>query len=472
MGFFDISPEAITNEPVSKALVFLSLPLLAQNLVQVIQQVIDIFWVGHINQNAVAAVGLSTPVMSLSLTVSFAGVYVGTQVLVSQRVGADDGLGARTATSTAMFTTVVIGLIVGALLYLNVGILLTMMMSAKPQGAQSNLLSLASRYLGVLSLGVVFAGLSDTLEASYMGWGESRITLFINLFTVGINLCLDPILIFGIGPVPKLGLRGAALATVGSYIGGFLLGAWFVSSNTTSDIITVDTFRLDLKDLYKLLKIGLPRSVQSGASTVSGIIMVIVVFTIGGGLGLSAYTVVSRFGALAVRIIISFNMAAQTIVGQSLGAKNIARARRITRVGAGTLFVLLTVLAGIQVIIAETLSTLLVPSMSDEALSVSVFGLQILALSYPAHGVMSIFEASLDAARKTKTTMVFSLVRTWGIQLPIAILVGIVYEFGLAAVFWAQTLSIIVVTGIIILYYEYAIQQGLYSRAIDQIGAI
>jgi Na+-driven multidrug efflux pump len=85
--------------------------------------------------------------------------------------------------------------------------------------------------------------------------------------------------------------------------------------------------------------------------------------------------------------------------------------------------------------------------------------------------VISIVEAGLDAARKTKTTMVISLVRTWGLQLPIAIVGGMVFEFGLSMVFWGQTLSIAVATGVIVLYYLYAVRRGLYAGAAQQVNA-
>jgi putative MATE family efflux protein len=405
------------------------------------------------------------------LTVSIAGVFVGTQVLVSQRVGAGNESGARTATTTALCATIVAGLAMGGLVYANIDTLLSLFAGVRPRGAGSGVLPLASEYLEILALGIVFAGLSDTLEASYMGWGESRVTLYINVFSVAVNLCLDPILIFGLGPIPELGMRGAALATVGGYIGGFLLGVWFITSRTTSDVLTTNTLRPKLKDLRELLDIGLPRSVQSGASAASSIVMVGVAFAIGGGAGLAAYTVVSRIGAVSARLIISFNMAAQTVVGQNIGARQIARSHRTIRVGAGILLVVLSVLAGIQFAAPETLSTFLVPSLDEEALSFSIVGLQIIALSYPLHGAISIVEAGLDAARKTKTTMVISLVRTWGLQLPIAIVGGMMFEFGLPTVFWGQTLSIAVTTGVIVLYYMYAVRRGLYAGAAQQVNA-
>jgi putative MATE family efflux protein len=471
MGRFDLSPEEITEGPIPRALLVLSAPLFVQNMVRVAQQVVDLFWVGRYSSDAVAAIGLASPVVWFLLSSTVSASFVGTQVLVSQRVGADDVRGARRAAFTGLLLTLVLSVGVGALMFLNVRPLLELVTSARPTGGGGDLVVLATRYLEVISLGIVFAGLSDTIEAAFVGRGESRAAMYMNVASVTANLSLDPFLIFGLGPFPSLGIRGAALATVAGYTAGFLLGVAFVLRGRAGGILSRAAATVDLGEFRELLDVGLPRAVQGAAGTSGALVMVVVVFAAAGSAGLAAYTVGSRVSSLAFRTLMSLSNAAQSIVGQNLGAGNLDRATSTTWTGVKIGTSVLTVFAVGQWLVPELVVNLFVPEMSDRSFAFAVAYLQFLAVGYPAKGVFSLVRAGFNGARRTKTTMVASVAQTWLLQLPIAAGAGITLGFGAIAVFWARPLSIIVSAVVLAGYYLHSTNNGMYARAAERVEA-
>lgn len=349
MGRFDLSPTEITEGSISRALLVLAAPLFVQNMVRVAQQVIDLFWVGRYSKDAVAAIGLASPVVWFLMASTISATFVGTQVLVSQRVGAENYSGARSAAFTGILSTIVMGVGIGVLMFLNVETLLELVTSTRPNASGSaELTRLATRYLEVIALGIVFAGLSDVIEAAFLGWGESRAALYMNVVSVVVNVGLDPLFIFGAGPIPGMGIRGAALATVAGYSAGFLLGVAFVARGRAGGIFSWATARLDADEFRELLDIGLPKAVQGAAGSSGGIVMVLIVFAVAGAPGLAAYTVGSRVGSLSFRSVSSLSQAAQSIVGQNLGAGNLDRATQTTWTGVKLGTALLTVVGAVQ----------------------------------------------------------------------------------------------------------------------------
>jgi putative MATE family efflux protein len=464
MSRFDLDSEDITEGSLWTAVATMSAPLVVQNLVYVAQQLIDIAWIGRFDETAVGAVGLVSPVVWFLLSSTIAAAFVGTQVLVSQRVGADDEDGARRAAFAGFAVTVVLGVVVGGVMFLNAGRLVDLVVGIQPGATGSALDGYATVYLEIIALGIVVAGMSDVVEAAFLGWGDSRATLYINLATVVTNLVLDPILIFGYGPVPRLGMEGAGLATVAGYAGGFALGTALVVVRS-NDVFTRETMRLRLGEVRELLEIGVPKAVQGASGTSGQLVVVVVVFAAAGTPGLTAYTVGSRVTSVAGRVAMSVSQAVQSVVGQNVGAGSPERARRATRVGAALAGGSLTAVAGIVLVAPESIALLLAPTLTGETLALSTTALLVFALGFPANGLRSAVVAGFDGARRTRTTMVASVAQTWGFQIPAAVVGGIVLGYGALAVFWAGTLSVYVTALLLAGYYVSRANDGMLRRA-------
>nr|WP_227380585.1 MATE family efflux transporter [Haladaptatus halobius] len=465
---WDVSSDDITEGPLIRALVVLALPLLVQNIVQVVQQVVDLFWLGRLSGDAVAAVGLTFPLVGLLYAAVLIAPYVGTQVLVSQRVGNNDKTGAQVAAYTGVTLALACGLSIGVLAFISARPLVGLLLSARPDGVATHVSQLATVYFGTIALGVVAAAMSDALEGAFVGRGDSRAALYISIATVIVNLVLDPILIFGVGAVPALGIRGAALATVAGYTAGFLLAILFVFQGRSGGILSRQAIHYDLDEYRELLDIGLPSALQTGSRQLVRLVIVAVVFTIGGTAGLAAYIVGTRVSSIAFIPAFGLQQAAQSVVGQNVGANRPDRAFRATWFGVALISGLLAMIGIIQWFIPGAIAGMIAPTLDPQATSFAVEFLRVLAIGYPALGAVYLLQAGFNGARRTRVSMISSIVQFWAIRLPIAAAGGLLLGYGMPAVFWAVAISNILGAVGLGVYYQHLTDAGMFQHAAQQ----
>jgi putative MATE family efflux protein len=476
---FDLSRDEITDGSIPRALVLLAAPLVVQNLVQVVQQVVDTFWVGRIGENAVAAVGLNFPLTAL-LTSVLVAPFVGVQVLVSQRAGRDDESAARSAGFHGLVLAFVFGLAMATLTVVYAEELIALLNPGQ------EVADLAVLYLRIYMVGFVAAGMSDALEAGFIGWGDSRAALYINVTVVLVNIVLDPFLILGwdVGPiaVPALGIRGAAYATAVGFVCGFLLAAVLVLGPRNTYSLGRDAVGFDLDEFRELLDIGAPSTGQHVASQSVRVVIVGIVSLAGGAAGLAAYTVGARVATIAFIPAGGLQQAAQSIVGQNLGAGQPDRASRVTWVGVGIAVVALGAIGIAQWFTAGLITNVFVPDLTPEGFRLTVRYLEILTFGYWAIGATYLFLGGFNGARRTRTSLVVDLLKYWVVRLPIAALalpvgfsvslLGLTmapgFGMGVTAVFWAVTVSNVVAAVGVGLYYWYTTREGMLERAAER----
>lgn len=461
------STDDITDGPVYRSLLVVAAPLFVQNFVRMLEQAIDLFWVGRYESEAVAAIGLATPLLWFLLTAAITTSFVGTQVLVSQRVGGDDHVGARRVAFTGLLLAIALALGVGAVLFFGVEDLLAVIASARPQSTAPEVIRFARIYLEVIATGVVFAAVSDVLEAAFIGWGDSRASLYMNVSSVVANLGLDPVFIFGFGPVPALGMRGAALATVSGWMVGLAIGVGLVARGRAGGVLTRRAATVSVGEVRELLAVGLPQGVKAAAGSTASIVMVVIAFAAGGGPGLAAFTVGSRVTGVVVRSVGALKQATQSVVGQNLGAGKPSRAGRTVWTGVAIASAASTAVGVWLWLLPGTVVSLLVPELRPEAFQLATTYLRILAFGFPVVGLIAVMKAGLNGARQTQTTMVFSILERWGLQIGVAF-VGLAAGGGILIVFWARTVSLLVTAGLLTVYYLLEVRGDFLQRAAER----
>ncbi|WP_435360228.1 MATE family efflux transporter [Haloarchaeobius sp. DFWS5] len=462
---FDVSRDDITSGSIPQVLVLLAAPLIVQNLVQFAQLVVDAFWVGQIGENAVAAVGLVFPLTSV-LSAFVLIPLVGTQVLVSQRVGADDESSARRGAFNAVLLSLALLVPLSAIAIVTSGPLIQSVVEILQP--DSPVAPLAISYFVAYTFGVPAMAVSDATEGAFIGWGDSRVALYVNVVSVAVNLTLDPLLIWGIGPFPEMGVQGAGLATAIGYTVGMLLVVGFALGPRDSFSFTRATAVFDFGDWRELVDIGLPSMGQRLAQDAVRLTLVSVVLAAGGAAGLAAYTLGARISAIAWIPAGGLKQAAQSIVGQNLGAGKTGRARETTWTSAGIIVAAMVVVGVIQFAIPTEIATFFVPDITPDALELTVDYLQILAVGYWAIGATYAFRAGFDGARKTRTSMLTSMAQYWGVRLPVALVGVYVLDYGVVAVFWGVTLSNVLAAIGLAVYYRYLTAGGMLERAADR----
>jgi len=468
--------DAIVDGSIPRTLVGLALPLVAQNVVRVAQQVIDTVWLGRLGETAVAAVGLTIPVLGV-LFALLVTPFVGTQILVSQRVGADDDAGARRMVVHGFVLALLVGALVGG------GVALGAAPVVRLVGAGPDVAPAAALYLGTVALGLPLAGASDALEAGFVGRGDSRTSLWINVATVAVNAVLDPFLIFGWWFFPRMGIEGAALATVAGYAAGLLLALAFALGPRMD--LARRHLVLTATDFRELLSVGAPITGRQIVSQSVRVLLVGVVALAGGAAGLAAYTVGARVASVAVLPSRGLAQAAQSMVGQNVGADRPDRARRTTRVGVAVAAGALGLLGVVQWVVPGPIARLFVPDLSGRGFALTVQYLTILAYGYPAIGVVDLLLAGFNGAGRTRTSFVADLLKYWAVRLPAAALalpataavslLGVTVApglgWGMPAVFWAVTGSNVVAAVGVGTYYATAVRGGLFADAADGVEA-
>ncbi len=464
----NVSNEEIREGNLLRALLVLAVPLLAQNAVQIVQQIIDIVFLGRFSDDAVAAVGLATPLVGLLFVVTFTS-FVGAQVVVSRRVGAEDTTGARQALFTGLGLALGLGGAVGAIGYLSAGSALDLLTAVRPD-AQGAFVDLAAQYVGVLALGLPVLAFTDTLEnGGFVAWGDSRAALWMNLVALGTNVALDALLIFGLGPFPRLGVQGAALATVLGSVAGGIVGLTLVARGRNGGMLTQAAATFDREALRGMLDVGGPVGAQQGIRQLLRVPIFVLVFVAGGGAGLAAYIIGARVATVAFVPPQSLQQAAQSVIGQNLGAGNAGRARQTTWLGVAVAVSGLTLIGTAQWLVPEALARAFVPTLSGDGLALTVEYLTVLAYGYPALGAIYTVEAGFNAAGRSRVSFLSTLLQYGGVRLPVAA-VGVVYlSIGVSAVFWAVTVSNLLAALWLVGYYRYSVRAGMMRDAAEPV---
>jgi putative MATE family efflux protein len=461
---FDVTRDDIVGGSLSRALVVLAAPLVAQNFALVAQSVVDLFWVGRLGGTAVAAVGLATVVVAL-LTVPLRAFFTGSQVVTSQRVGADETEAARRVPFTAAAAAVAVAAAIGAGLVVGADAVAALFTD------DAAVASATASYLTAYALALVTTAASDTLESGFTGWGDARAALYVNLTAIVVNVVLDPLLILGWGPFPRLELFGAALATAIGYGAGALLAVALAARGREGFRITRDAVRPRLETARAVLDVGLPIAGQYGGRQVARVGMIGIVSAVGGPAALAAYHIGSQVATVAFVPAQGLAQAATSVVGQNLGAEQPSRARRATWVGAAIAAVGLTVFGAVQWVVPAPIAHVFVPDLSGQALAYTVLYLQILAYGYWALGVIYTVEAGFNGAGNTDVSMYSTLAQYWAVRLPVALVGAYVLDLGVAAVFWGVTLSNVAAAVWLAGYFYHSADDGMLARAADEAAA-
>jgi len=472
----DVSQEEITDGPIGRVLLLLAAPLVAQNLVYVANALIDTFWLGRVSENAVAAVGLSLPIQSfLGATVVVAAV--GTQILVAQRIGADDAAGARrVAINGALIAVVITAAVAIPVVVFAEELVATL-------GADPALAATTATYLTIVIAVLPVGAVGDTVENCFTAYGDTRAVLHVSVASVLVNLVAAPVLIFGVGPVPALGVAGAALGTALAGIVGLahvLAYAGGIYRDTFR--LTRDAFVLDASALREVVAVGVPLGGQRGVSELVRVLVVGLVAIAGGAAGVAAYTVGARVATLAIVPALGMQQAAQSMIGQNLGADEPRRARRTTTVGTGIVVAAFLVLGVVQFLFAGTITDLLAPDLTATGRELSVLYLQLLAVTYWGLGGTYTLLAGFNGASRTRTSFVADAIKYWGIRFPIAVAAvpttatfgafGVAVSpglgWGVEAVFWAVAISNAVGFLGLAAYFSYTTRRGMFVNAADR----
>jgi putative MATE family efflux protein len=418
-----------TVGPVGPALVMLSVPMVLEMAMESLFAVVDVFFVSRVSADAVATVGVTESMLTIVYTVAL-GLGIGATAVVARRIGEKDDEGAAQAAAQAIALGIIVSLAVGLAGALNAERLMRLM------GATPSMIASSLGYTQVMFAGNVTVTLLFLVNAIFRGAGDPAIAMRMLWIANGINIVLDPLLIFGLGPIPALGVTGAAIATnIGRGI-AVAVQLWMLSSGRSRIHLTRRHIELVPSVMWNVCRLSGSGFLQILIDTSSYIGLVRVISTFGSD-ALAGYTIGIRLVIFAILPAWGLSNAAATMVGQALGAKDPDRAEEAVWT-AGKYNAI--VLGGVSVFFVA-FAPWIVSFFTADPLVVpyATSCLRIVSTGFVFFAYGLVFTQSFNGAGDTWTPTWLNLFCFWVVQIPLAWLLAIHMEMGPQGVFIAMT---------------------------------
>ena len=420
-----------TAEPVNRALGLLAIPMMLEMAMEAIFAVVDIAFVSRLGTNAIAAVGLTEALITVLYALAI-GLGMGVTAMISRRIGSRDSSSAAYVLGQAIWVGLAISMVVGTLGVIYAADLLWMM------GADEAVIAEGKGFTAVLLGGNASILFIFLLNAGFRGAGDAPVALRSLTLANGLNILLDPCLIFGLGPFPELGVTGAAVATtIGRGIGVLYL-LWYLFGGRGRLQFSVRNLAIVPSLLARMFRISLGGIAQFFIATSSWIAIIRIVAMYGSA-PIAAYTIAIRLMEFVFLPAWGLGNAAATLVGQNLGAQQPDRAERAVWAASRYNTAFMTVLGLIFFILAPWIVALF--TNDPEIRRYGIDCLRILGIGYPMYAVGMIVIQALNGAGDTRTPSLLNFVAFWTMQIPLAYWMATSVGMGPNGVFTAVVLS-------------------------------
>lgn len=420
------SEKEFTSGSINKAIFLLSIPMIGEMIMESLFAVADVFFVSKISVNAVATVGLTESILMIIYSVAI-GLSMATTAIVSRRVGEKKYKQASDAAFQSIFLAVIVGAALGLAGFLFAEDIL-MLMGGEPDLIREGVGFTKIMFAGNLSIFLLFLN-----NAIFRGAGDASIAMRSLWIANGLNLILDPLLIFGLGPVPAMGIEGAAIATTIGRSIGVLYQTVGLLNNRGIIRIGWNNVIIRFKTVIELIKISMGGMGQFLIETASWIFLV-KVMALFGSEALAGYTI--AFRVIVFTILPSWGMsnAAATLVGQNLGAGFPDRAEKSVWNTAFYNMVFLGLVSIIFFIAAEPIIGLFM--QSDVVQGIGVSALRIICFGYVFFAYGMVISQAFNGAGDTKTPLIVNFFVFWVIQIPLAYWLSVTLDWQAEGVFF------------------------------------
>jgi putative MATE family efflux protein len=438
-----------TDGPIGHAIFLLAVPMVLETVLESVFAVVDVFFVSRLGADAVATVGLTESMMVLVYTLAM-GLGIGATATVARRIGEKDPEGAAHAAAQAVVLGVIIAVMLGV-----VGVFaappLLRVLGASP-GVLAN-----SNFTRVMLGGCVNVVMLFLINAIFRGAGDAVIAMRVLWLANSINIVLGPMLIFGVGPFPRLGVVGAAVATnIGRGTGALYALSRLVRPGSRVRL-TMHHFRLDLALMWQMIRLsgsGTFQILVGGASWI-GLVRVVSSF---GSTALAGYTIGFRIIMFALLPSWGLSNAAATMVGQGLGAKKPERAERAVWI-AGRYN--LWFLGGVGIVFVVLAGPIVSLFTSDPTVaSYAVNCLRIVALGFPFYAYGMVLTSAFNGAGDTWTPTWINLFVFWLWEIPLAYVLAVPLKMGPRGVY----ISILLAYSTLALISAWLFRKGRWKR--------
>ncbi len=441
--------EYVETMDVKKAAWEISIPMVISMISLALYGIVDTIFVSNLGESALNAISLSYPIQNI-ITALGLGIAIGLNVVLSKSIGEKN--------KEKSNKIIVNGIILSAFAWIIVAVLALFGTESflKFFTKDTELINLGVVYLkitSVLSVGILFEILFEKVLEAY---GKTKESMILQMSGAIINLVLDPILIYGFLGAPKLGIQGAAIATVIGQISGMLIGIFLILKNKIVNTSIFKQMKADFETMKSILYVGIPTMLMEALS--SFIILLLNKILIGiSETAVSVWGIYVKVEKLVFIIIHGFDYGMMPMLGYSIGAKKQDKIKDIIHY----FYKLALAISIIGMLLFMLLPKVMIGwfGVSNETLQIGIVAFRILAIGFIFQATSTVLSAVFQSFEKASYSLIISLLRKIVIAIPIILIFK--DSFGLNVVWWAYSIAEIITAIVAIVLYKKSISKQI-----------
>lgn len=439
--------------PVNKLLVTMSLPMVISMIVQALYNIVDSIFVSRLSEDALTAVSMAFPMQNLMISVAV-GTGVGINAMLSRALGEKKFEAANKTAENGIFIEVL-----GYILFLLIGIFVTKPFFLAQAGA-GDIANMGIEYTRICLLMSFGIFMQIGFERILQSTGRTIFTMITQSTGAIINIILDPILIFGLFGMPKMGVAGAAIATVTGQICAAILAIIFNLTKNPDVHISFKGFKPQIRFVNNILSVGIPSIIMSsvGSAMTFGMNKILITFS---STAVAVFGVYFKLNSFVFMPVFGLNNGMVPIVSYNYGAQN---KKRLTKtIKLAIMYAVCIMFIGIMLFqfIPDVLLRLF--DASDHMLEIGIPALRVISLSFAFAGICIVISSSLQALGHGFLSMMISITRQLIILLPSAYILA---KFGgIHAVWWSFNIAEIASLTLSVLFFKH-----MYNKIIKHLG--
>lgn len=439
--------------PVNKLLVTMSLPMVISMIVQALYNIVDSIFVSRLSEDALTAVSMAFPMQNLMISVAV-GTGVGINAMLSRALGEKKFEAANKTAENGIFIEVL-----GYVLFLLIGIFVTKPFFLAQAGA-GDIANMGIEYTRICLLMSFGIFMQIGFERILQSTGRTIFTMITQSTGAIINIILDPILIFGLFGMPKMGVAGAAIATVTGQICAAILAITFNLTKNPDVHISFKGFKPQIIFVKNILSVGIPSIIMSsvGSAMTFGMNKILITFS---STAVAVFGVYFKLNSFVFMPVFGLNNGMVPIVSYNYGAQN---KKRLTKtIKLAIIYAVCIMFIGIMLFqfIPDVLLRLF--DASDHMLEIGIPALRVISLSFAFAGICIVISSSLQALGHGFLSMMISITRQLIILLPSAYILA---KFGgIHAVWWSFNIAEIASLTLSLLFFKH-----MYNKIIKHLG--
>ena len=442
--------ERLGTAPLGGLLIKMSMPGIASTITTSLYNVVNTLWVSRIGYGAIAALTIVMPFQILYYAIG-GGTGIGVAALVSRRFG-EKNVDAANRVAGQVFS---VSIFWGVLFIILVAALTNLILSLL--GATSDIMVFSGQYLVITSYGGPFVILASIVTSLMRGSGDAVKPMVIMIISTVINIVLDPLLIFGIGPFPELGVRGAALGTVIAQASGAILGLYYIVAGKTAFHIKFSYLRPDWSIIKDIYRVGAPTMVSQLMESLVFVLFNNVLKTFG-SLIIAVVGIIMRISDFVFMPVMGVSNGLLPIVGYNYGAGDFKRVWKVVKLASVGIMAFLGVASIFMIIYAPQIIGVF--SRDSEMLTAAIPAMRIMLSTMLFIGPTMMFITTFQGLSQGTKALFLSLLRQFIFFLPLLFLFR--HIWGLTGVWLSMPASDILSFALtyVFIYAEYKKRRG------------